>query len=153
VRDGAIHVSTSTDEPSRGAWVTPDRASLERLQEQPHLAWRTLRVKKVPAGPLLDEVRARSVDAAGALARHCWRSGLLRSSPQGGPTGEGSLHLEPGDSASQLVTKADSAVFRLPVDRATVAAWLGRCPPSLELRPGRPARRLLAMLRRIEALG
>ena len=153
VRDGVIHLSESTDDRRRGAWVTPDRESLERLQQQPQLAWRTLRVKKVPAGALLDEARARSLDAAAASARRCWRSGLLRSTPEGGSRDQRAIQLVPRGDASDLVTKADRAVFRLSVDRATLRSWLGRCPPLLELRPGRPARRLLAMLRRIEALG
>ena len=143
VRDGRIAVVAGAAPGVRSAWVYLDRGCLQTVEDKPQLAWRTLRVRGVVAGPLLAQAEAALAgELDGAIVR-CWRSGLLRISDR---------PVEDGADLRLPSTDPDGAggVLRA----AVVQEALGRPVGAVrELRAGRPSRKLLTVLRRIERLG
>ena len=139
-RDGALHLAGSEDR-GRGAWVVPTREALERLESTPGMAWRTLRVSGVPAGPLLDEVRAETESLVENALRRCVRSGLVRPADGAG---------DPGTVAVAVVGAAEPVVLCA----ALVERAMGKAPASgYQVDNGRPSRTLAALLRRLVGLG
>lgn len=152
VRDGVLHLSGPGDAAGRGVWVTPDRRSVARVQAHPQMTWRTLRVRDVAAGPILDEVLADTRARVGAAVVRCWRSGLLRCASAGSEQVDGDRLLVPQDVEQNAIVGV--VVHTLPFSRAQFEVWTGSpCPDRLVLRQGAPTRRLDAMLRRLEGLG
>ncbi len=152
-RDGRIELDVQPGAGGRGAWVSADRAALEKLQAHPGIAWRTLKVKGHAAGPLLDDARQRAARRVSIALRACWRSGLLRRSDA---PGLAVATLLIGDAAQGVPAGPPGLPqhILLPSVCSILPPKLVACAPLvLLLREGAPSRRLIDELRRQEALG
>ena len=161
--DGRIVLDPNHQLPGRGAWVSASGDALSRLEARPEMAWRTLRVRQVPTGPLLQPARDHSRLRVTRALLHCHRSGLLRSIPslaQPLPEPDSLLAIlrptDPVTPEADRVTDLEKGwpVLSTGLTGPTIQDLLRCAPPMLLLlRPGKPSRHLLRELRRLEALG
>ncbi len=158
---GRVEVDWRGRLPGRGAWVTPSRQAVERLQAKPGLLRRALG-GEVEVDGLLERVRAANVRALADALTLAHRAGCLRSGGErvraalGGP-GAAALLLASDASprlAEDLRRRAgDLPVFELPWDREALGRLLGKGPrAAIVVVGGAPTRPLLRELRRLAAL-
>ena len=159
--DGEILVDYRARLPGRGAWVTPTRENLERLEAKPALVAKTLK-GRVNLSGLLDKVRAANLKAVEDLLSLAARSGVLvggkdglRSSLAGGHVVALLLAADISPRrGDDLVSRAGQVpVFHLHLDSGELGHRVGKGPrAALTLRPSKISRTLITELRRSQGL-
>jgi predicted RNA-binding protein YlxR (DUF448 family) len=143
----------------RGAWITPDREPVLRLEAAPGMASRSLRRNPVSAEGLLEALQAEADRAVERDLQHCRRSGLCRTGKKGAEALGPSLLLFAANLGRWSRERAralhpDCPLHALAWDAATLGRQLGQGPRAfVAILPGRPTQRLAESLQRREALG
>jgi predicted RNA-binding protein YlxR (DUF448 family) len=143
----------------RGAWISPDREQVLRLEAAPGMASRSLRRTPASAEALLEGLQAEADRAVVRDLERCRRSGLCRTGKKGAEALGPSLLLFAANLGRWSRERAralhpDCPLHALPWDAATLGLQLGQGPRAfVAILPGRPTRRLAESLQRREALG
>lgn len=172
--DGVLQLAGS-GQSGRGAWIVPEAFAFLQLVERPQVLRRSLKTVPRRMGPLLEDARAAEDASVANLLVQCWRAGLLRvpdqSSREAGwiltPRSPG-CRVEVPSRAPQGRRKgrrpqgrwtppplpSPGQTLSVPFTSPQLAVILSRSTVNtLQLAPGRPARRLLQGLQRRQGLG
>ncbi len=159
--EGVLHVDYRGRLPGRGAWVLPERATLEKLQATPKILNRALKtpadttgvLEKVQEANLLSLLDALSLSArSGALASG--HDAALACLSSGTPCAVG-LASDASPRVERRFFDAAGAVpiFRIPLDREQIGDRIGKGPRAVfAVASCAASKPLLRELRRMAAL-
>lgn len=151
---GRVRVDLAGDAPGRGAWVLPDAAALQRLEQEPKLLGRSLRRKRMRTEGLLDQARGAVAERVLLHLQRCRRAGALVSGRHAVEDATDLVAIVLATGAAPPPRAASLPHFRLPLDAADLGRALGRGPRAVVgIHAGRPAAALLRWLQWGAALG
>ncbi|MCP4804119.1 MAG: DUF448 domain-containing protein [Proteobacteria bacterium] len=160
--EGRVEVDYRGRLQGRGAWITPRRELLEKVEKHPGILTRPLKATDVDASGLLDRARAANERAFLDALSICARAGALTGGKDGvrGTISSGAaLAIVLATDASprlceDLKRRAEPLpVETIPLDREQLGVQVGKGPrAALAVRRGRPGRHLLIELHRMVAL-
>lgn len=155
VADGSGRLQLDPDGgmPGRGAWVRPELALLQQLQQRPSQAGRALRCKNLSSADLVGQARAWVWAGIRSSVAECRRAGLLVSGAVALQQA-GTLPVAMLAAGTRAGAGAAVLAVELPISAEELGAMVGRGPRAVVgVRPGRPTRRLAQWLQRGVGLG